>query len=233
MIAAIMQPYFFPYLGYFQLMEAVDVFVFYDDAQYITRGWVNRNRIRSGNASTWLTLPVVGASARLPINQRRYLLEPGVPRVKNQLHAAYRKSPRYAEVAPVIHDLLGFADPGVGVFNANILGTIGRRLGVECVFMQSSDIDVPAEVRGSDRIIAICRRIGASSYLNPIGGMDLYDGERFRANGLGLAFLKTNLPPAQLDNVPGFLSVLDPLMQEGFTKCAEQLRCYELVDEGT
>src|SRR5690606_14056484 len=135
MIATIMQPYFFPYLGYFQLMDAVDVFVFYDDVQYITRGWVNRNRIRVGGSSTWLTLPVVGASARLPINQRTYLRQPGVPRVRNQLHAAYRSSPRYADVAPVIHELLEFRDPGVAAFNANILSAIGRRLGAKCAFL--------------------------------------------------------------------------------------------------
>jgi len=232
MIATIMQPYFFPYLGYFQLMDAVDVFVFYDDVQYITRGWVNRNRIRVGGSSTWLTLPVVGASARLPINQRTYLRQPGVPRVRNQLHAAYRSSPRYADVAPVIHELLEFRDPGVAAFNANILSAIGRRLGAKCAFLTASDIDISSEIRGSDRIIAICRHIGASGYVNPIGGLHLYDSEQFRKNGIDLAFLETDLMPTHLADGRKFLSVIDPLMQEGFTKGADDLRRYRLVGGG-
>jgi hypothetical protein len=77
MIVAILQPYFFPYIGYFQLMQAVDVFVIYDDAQYMKGGWINRNRIRCSGKSTWLTLPVRRDSRELSINQREYLLADG------------------------------------------------------------------------------------------------------------------------------------------------------------
>lgn len=231
MIAAIMQPYFFPYIGYFQLMHAADIFVFFDDVQYINRGWVNRNRIRGNGEPAWLTLPVRNASRELSINRREYLL-PGddtLERVEQRLHAAYSRSPYWAEAMPLISDLLRFRNVNVAAFNAHLLTEIAQRLGIKCRFLLSSEIDQPMGLRSQARIIDLCRRVGADHYLNPVGGVELYDAASFDAAHLQLSFLRTTAMPVQLACDPRHLSIIDGLMHDGITGCGARLPEYELV----
>lgn len=230
MIVAIMQPYFFPYIGYFQLMRAVDTFVVFDDVQYIERGWVNRNRIRSSGTATWLTLPVHKASRQLPINQRHYQLADGsaVRRIEQRLQASYAKAPCRAEAVPVISAVLGCDDDNVAAFNANLLEVLADRLGIGCRFLVSSRIDKPKGLKGQAKVIDLCRRIGASHYINPIGGLPLYDAATFDAAGLRLSFLRTTATPATLADGPQHLSIIDGLMHTGFAGCRAQLGHYEL-----
>lgn len=225
-----MQPYFFPYIGYFQLMHAVDAFVFYDDAQYIKGGWINRNRIRNGGEISWLTMPVHHASIKLPINQRHYQLGDGtaVRRVEQRLQASYARAPCRSEAAPVISALLGYDDDNVATFNANLLEQLARRLGIGCRFLVSSRIDKPEGLKGRARIVDLCRRIGASRYINPIGGVPLYDAASFDAAGLQLSFLRTTAIPAPLADGPQHLSIIDGLMHSGLAGCQAQLGHYEL-----
>jgi hypothetical protein len=228
MIAAIMQPYFFPYIGYFQLMHAVDTFVIYDDAQYMKGGWINRNRIRNGGTTAWLTLPVHAARLELPINQREYVLEEGVARVRGQLRAAYRKAPCRAEAGEAVDEVLGFGDANVAAFNAHLLQALARRLGIACRFLPASRLGASAGLRGQARVIDLCRRVGADHYVNPIGGTALYDAASFDAAGLRLSFLRTTVPPEALADGPQHLSILDGLMREGFAACRARLGDYVL-----
>ena len=98
MIAAVMQPYLLPYIGYFQLIAAADVFVVYDDVQYMRGGWINRNRILLNGAPHWLTLPVAhSGEVRTQIRDTRYQLsQAALRKLSGQLDAAYRKAPRAA-----------------------------------------------------------------------------------------------------------------------------------------
>jgi hypothetical protein len=230
-IAAVMQPYFFPYLGYFQLMQAVDLFVFYDDAQYMKGGWVNRNRILVDGEPAWLTLPVRRASLSLPINQRHYLLDgEGIGQIKQRLRASYAKAPAYDEICPLICNLLDYADSNVPAFNANLLTTLARKLGITCAFEMSSAIDKGAGLRGEAKVIDLCQRVGASHYVNAIGGMGLYDVDHFDAIGLRLSFLRTAAPPLQLDAGPQHLSIVHLLMINGFDATLSLLDEYEVMD---
>lgn len=231
MIAAILQPYFFPYIGYFQLMSAVDTFVVFDDVQYIDRGWVNRNRIRENGAAAWWTLPVRKGSHLQPINHRHYLLEEA-PRLARRLEAAYAKHPHAPAVLPLVRQVLAFGDSNVATFNANLLETVARELGIGCRIRMSSAIEKPDELTGSEKVIDLCRRIGADAYINPIGGMDLYDPARFRAEGIGLSFLRTRSSPAMLADGPVHLSIIDGLMGAGFSAAAEMLPEYDLESAG-
>lgn len=225
MIAAIMQPYFFPYIGYFQLMHAVDIFVFFDDVQYIDRGWVNRNRIRCNDTAKWLTFPVHKARRELAINQREYMLSDGAAthRIEQRLQASYASAPCRSEVGPVISSLLRFNDSNVAMFNANLLETLAQQLGITCRFLVSSQIDKPANLKGQAKVIDLCRRIGASHYVNQVGGVELYDAASFDAAGLRLSFLRTTAKPAMLADGQQYLSIIDGLMHEGFAGCGSRL----------
>lgn len=231
MIAAIMQPYFFPYLGYFQLMHSVDVFVIYDDVQYSKNGWTNRNRIRRGESAAWLTLPVHKAPLASLISERRYVLEgDGVAGVKRLVDESYGAAAAYAEVMPALAALLDFDDANVAAFNANALTSLARRLGARCRFVLSSEIEKEPGLRSQERVIDICRRVGASDYVNSIGGTTLYDAAAFASAGVRLSFLRTTLAQERLGEGPSYLSVIDSLMMYGFENCRERMRQCELLD---
>lgn len=230
MIAAIMQPYFFPYIGYFQLMKAVDVFMFLDDVQYIDRGWVNRNRIRVNEAPAWLSFPVNKASQKLPINERHYLLGAEVARAEQRLRSSYVKAAAYSEAAPVIYGLLEFPDANVAKFNANLLTELAGKLGIDCEFVSSSTVGNPQGLRAEDRIIDLCLRIGATQYVNPIGGISLYQPQSFAESGLRLSFQRTVTEPTHLTGGPAHLSMIDILMHSGFKGSRAQMTQYELID---
>lgn len=231
MIAAVMQPYFFPYVGYFQLMQAVDVFVIYDDVQYINRGWVNRNRIRGSASSVWLTMPVQKASRDLAINQRYYAFSDGdaIRRIQQCLSANYARATFYSEAAPLISGYLGFGESNVSTFNSFLLMGLAKKFGITCRFLKSSEIDKPIGLRGQAKVIDLCHRIGATHYVNPIGGRELYDAASFDAAGLRLSFLRTNASPAKFAGEPQHLSIIDGLLREGVAGCQAQLPFYELL----
>jgi hypothetical protein len=230
MIAAIMQPYFFPYIGYFQLMKAVDVFVFYDDVQYMKGGWVNRNRIRVNDEPVWLTFPVERLGLASLINDRRYLIdETTIAKFSGVLEAAYAKAPGYQEVAPVVRSLLKFDNLNVAAFNANLLTALARTLDIRCRFLMASAVGKPANLKGKERVIDICRRLNATRYVNAIGGTDLYQPGDFERLGLQLSFLRTTAAPASFCGEPIHLSILDTLMCNGFAHTGEMMTQYELI----
>jgi hypothetical protein len=231
MIVAIMQPYFFPYIGYFQLMRAVDAFVFYDDVQFIKRGWINRNRILVGNQPSWLTLPMKHDGQTVNINRRNYLLGKDVESTKGKLQSAYASAPAFKQVYPFVRDLLDFDNPNVALFNANLLCRMAQCLGISCRFATSSEIAQPDGLRGEAKIIYLCKALGADHYINPIGGVELYDRERFAEAGLRLSFLRTTSPPTRFDGGEAHLSIIDTMMRVGPSRCREQLIQYELLDE--
>ncbi|MBV9584317.1 MAG: WbqC family protein [Alphaproteobacteria bacterium] len=233
MIVSIMQPYFFPYIGYFQLIAASDVFVFHDDVQYIKNGWINRNRILSAGVPRWLTRPVLSASYELKINQRRYELSArNVPRLLRQVEAAYSKTQRFVEIFPLCREILGFADANVAVFNANLIRRVAAALHIDTQFLFSSEIEKDDRLTGQDRVIEICRELGATRYVNPIGGAHLYDARRFADAGLQLSFLQpvtltsgrfvaAQAPP---------LSIVDTLMFNDDRAMQQLLRSFRLAD---
>ncbi|HET9034262.1 MAG TPA: WbqC family protein [Dokdonella sp.] len=225
-----MQPYFVPYIGYFQLMHAVDVFVLYDDAQYMKGGWINRNRIRNNQNVGWLTLPVRSSNFRAPINQREYQLSSGlaIRRVKKRLEESYLKAPYGIELLPFITGLLETNVTNVAAFNAQSLNTISKALGIGCKFLTASTIDLPANLKGQAKVISLCRAIGATQYVNSVGGIDLYNEDKFQEAGVQLSFLRTTAAPTLLGNAAHYLSIIDTLLWKGIAGTREQLSNYEL-----
>ena len=171
MNVSIMQPYLFPYIGYFQLMASADVFVVHDDVQYIRGGWINRNRLLSGGEPRWVTLPVAAGAHRLNINQRGYAPGAEGPRqFLRRLEAGYRAAPNFAEVFELVRALLLHEDRNVAAFNTHALRGVAESVGITTPLVVSSEMTKDDSLRGEARVIAICEALGAERYVNPIGG---------------------------------------------------------------
>jgi hypothetical protein len=232
MIVAIMQPYFFPYIGYFQLMKAVDCFVFYDDAQYIKGGWVNRNRILRDGCAAWWTFPIDRDDYRLPIHQRRYARSPDQVRsLVGKLSGAYRDAPHVASTLALAADYLDDDHAVVSTFNQAHLADIARRLDIRCEFLVSSQLEQDRALAGEARVIDLCRRLGATRYLNSMGGSGLYDAAAFASAGIELGFVQpatTDYPQLGQPHVP-FLSIIDVLMFNSVEQLRAMLDRYAIV----
>jgi hypothetical protein len=231
MIVGIMQPYFFPYIGYFQLIAHCDVFVFHDDVQYIKGGWINRNRIVKDRNACWITIPVLRAAHERPIKDRYYKSDPETRnRLLRRIAAAYRTAPCFGEIYPLLEEIMGFAYTNVATFNIHLIRRVSAHLKIGTPFVLSSKLAKSNNLAGEDRVIEICRCLGATHYVNPIGGRRLYHRDRFSRVGLELGFLE----PAVLGGADPAgstppLSIIDDLMHKGEEALACALKEYRVV----
>lgn len=212
---AIMQPYFFPYIGYFQLIAASDVFVLHDDVQFIKGGWVNRNRILFNGESRMITFPVRKDAYDLPINARSYVNDKQARKdIINLIKQAYAKAPCYSQVFPMLDELLMFEDRNVARFNENLIRHIANFIGLRCRIITSSGIDKDNCLTGAARVLDMCKRLETTEYTNPIGGAQLYQQESFQKCGITLRFLEAQNEPYEQrgDAWVPFLSIIDVLM---------------------
>lgn len=229
---AVMQPYIFPYIGYIQLMAAVDRFVFLDDVTYINKGWINRNRILVNGKEHLFTIPLTGASQNKFINSIQ-VLDDGKWKQKflRTIEMAYRKSPAFAEVYPVISDMILINKPVLSHYIADGFRLLNPHLGINTELLFSSEIDTDSPLKAQSRIISICKLNSADVYINPIGGTELYRNEDFEQAGVELNFIKTDAieyRQSGSDFVP-WLSVVDVLMYNGFAGVRAMLSRYTLV----
>lgn len=231
MIVAAMQPYFFPYIGYFQLMQAADTFVFLDDVQYIQRGWVNRNRVRAGDRWIWLTRAVEKAPRELAIVQRRYVDSgPGCASdLRRRVDALYRGATSHASSIALLTSLFDSPERNVAHFNRRHIEVLARELEITTPCIDASEVAPRDDLRGQERIIDLCRKLGASTYINPIGGVCLYDEPSFQQAGIQLLFLRTKEAHVQLQPEPTHLSIIDHLMHDGIDETARRMPHHELL----
>lgn len=236
MNVAVMQPYLFPYLGYFNLVHACDTFVFLDNVQHIARGFVNRNRILLNGEAHTFTAPLGAAPRDRWINERR--TGPDFPRFKEkflaQLRHAYKGAPCFDEVMTLVENVLG-SGGNLALMCRGAVRAVSHHLGLERRFLTASDLMDESEARvlkGPDKIIALARQAGGTRYLNAMGGMDLYATGDFADAGLELAFVKPALPPyiqrGSRSFVPG-LSVIDFIMNVPADEAGELLCAYEIL----
>jgi hypothetical protein len=230
----VVQPYFLPYIGYFALINAVDRFVYFDDVQYIRRGWVNRNRIKMGTGWQYITLPVGRASQSARINEVCVIDdEREIQRLKKAIQFSYERSPYYDTIVKMLFDLI---KPGENIAATDIALTnsICQYLGFSTEFYVSSEIAKDDSLRSGAKIIEICKILGGDHYVNPIGGLELYSREMFLESGLKLSFLKMNevsYSQGKGEFIPS-LSILDVLMWNSKEEVVRMLAQYEMI-EGT
>jgi hypothetical protein len=228
MKVAIMQPYFVPYIGYYQLIRFVDLFVVYDNIEYTKKGWFARNRILKNGEAELIGLTI----AKGPDNAHvvdRYLADTfhskDKIKLKNKIQEQYRKAPFFNETMPVINDILACDANNLFEFIFNSLKITTGHLGITTPMVRSSEIAIDHSLRSENKVLAICEALGAKQYVNPIGGVDLYSRERFQQKDIELSFLKANnIEYSQAgDPFIPFLSIIDVMMYNSLDKITDYL----------
>lgn len=212
---AIMQPYFLPYIGYFQLLAAVDKFVVLDDVNFINRGWVNRNRLLLNGVAHTFTVPLCGASQNKLICDIELVSELNWrDKLIRTIRQAYGQAPCYARVSALIGCLVNYPSVRLDEFLLNSIRQIVNCLSLEVEIVSTSRIYKNAKLKGQERILDICRQERADIYINPIGGESLYDRDSFLEQGIKIHFLRSrpvSYPQGKDEHIP-WLSILDVLM---------------------
>lgn len=214
MTLGIMQPYFLPYLGYWQLLARVDAFVVYDNIQYTKKGWINRNRFLRDGAPAWFTVPLRHASDYLDVREREVAPDFDRGKLLRTLAASYRRAPEFETVFPLVERVVQAPLANLFDYVHHSLTETAAFLGVATPIVVSSTVAADPTLAAERRVLALCEAMGADTYLNPIGGQTLYSGETFASEGVRLQFLRPRLgeyPQFGGPFVPG-LSILDVLM---------------------
>lgn len=186
-VVAVMQPYFAAYPGYYRLLAAADLFVLYDCVQFPRRGWVHRNRAPDTKGEpAWLTLPLQPAPFDARIDTLAFA-DDAQARVRERL-PAFPSLARLSPDAEGFLNLEGMAGPLVDYLEAQLAG-VAAALPRPVALLRSSRLGLPDDLRGEARILEICRRVGASDYVNAPGGRELYADAAFAEAGVRLHFL--------------------------------------------
>ena len=209
-----MQPYFLPYIGYFQLIAAADVFVVYDNIKYTKKGWINRNRMLSNGTVAVFTLPLKNDSDALDVVERELAADFNRTRLLNQFRGAYAHAPYFTQTFPLIERIVSYEDRNLFRHLHHAIVSVCEHLGLTTEIRVASGIAADHGLKGQDKVIALCEALGAERYINPIGGMALYPKAAFEARGIELKFIQSKpFEYRQFDHafVP-WLSIIDVMM---------------------
>lgn len=232
----IMQPYFMPYIGYWQLINSVDKFVLLDDVNYIKRGYINRNTIRLNGGIYRFTIPIYKASQNRLIKDTKLNFDvEAKEKLLMTLHNAYKKSKYYVEVMPVLEKIINNPSEELTTYIKYSIEQISAFLKIDTPIILSSKIQKNNDLTGQERIIEICKRMHATMYINPSGGRKLYSQELFESNNLQLRFLDCNIENVHYDklteNLNQPLSIIDVLMNNEVKKVQYFLREFTLNEK--
>lgn len=217
MVVAIMQPYFMPYIGYFQLINASDHFVYLDDVNFIKRGWINRNYLLKDGQRELFSIPLKKLSQNKYISQIEVHNDGWQVQLLKKIHHLYSKAPQYPQVVPLLDTIVNSKADTIADLAINSLEKTLEYLGLDKETSRSSGIALPQGLKGADRLVAICTELGADRYINAMGGMELYSPEDFSRHGIVLQFLSADLPvyPQFAASFEPGLSIIDVLMFNG------------------
>lgn len=243
MTLAIMQPYFLPYIGYLQLMYTTDRFIFYDDVAFINRGWINRNRMLVNGKEYLFTIPLKDASQNKMI---REIMLSDDPKWRGKLlktvEQSYRKAPYYETVMPMIEKIVNFpaekdADVSIADYIFHSFTELTAYLGITTALVPSSVVYENSHLKAQERILDICKQEGATQYINPIGGQELYDKDRFAEEGVQLHFIQSKrveynqrIGKTGPDAFVPWLSILDILMMSEVNEIRGMLNDFTLLE---
>lgn len=228
---AIMQPYAFPYIGYFQLINAVDKFIILDDVNFIMRGWINRNRILVNGKEHLFTIPVEKATQNKLILECELAEGKWGPGFLKTLEFNYKKAPYYEVCYSVINSIILQKERDLSEWLSSQIKVICTYLNIDTEIVESSRIYNNRHLKAQDKILDICKQEGAHYYFNPIGGTELYDTNVFSNNNIKLQFLKPQpekYKQFNLDFVP-FLSIIDVMMFNNVKDIHNLLNKFEII----
>lgn len=229
---AIMQPYFFPYIGYFQLIAAVDVFIVYDNIKYTKKGWINRNRMLQNGKDVTFSLPLKNDSDYLDVCERELAADFNRDKLLHQLKGTYQHAPYFAQTFPLIEQIVRYDENNLFQFLHHSIVRTCEHLGITTKISISSGIVIDHDLKNQDKVLALCVAVGASTYVNAIGGIKLYTKEDFSRQGIKLKFIRSK-PfeyPQFCNKFVPWLSIIDIMM---FNPVEEIKACistnYELI----
>lgn len=231
---SMMQPYLFPYLGYFQLIAHSNVFVLGDDLQYTKASWINRNRVLVNGEAKLMTVPLRKGGRVDAINQRwlcdDFPME--AQRILKMLKLAYARAPQQEPVLALIADILQQPERNLARFTAHSIRSLCAYLGIATPIRIGSELGLPAQMDKQERVITIAKLLQAERYINPIGGLSLYCPALFKSHGLSLRFLRMDdlsYPQFKQPFVPA-LSVIDVLMFNNQDDARALLERFTLIE---
>lgn len=203
---AIMQPYFLPYIGYWRLINSVDKFVIHDDVQYIKGGWINRNQIYIKGEKKYITLPIKKHQSTDNIN-KVYIDKSNklFQSLYNKVLQNYKDSPNYDKVMPLFKEIYQYDSDNLSDYVVHSIKSIMQYLSIDTELVLSSNLENDKSLKAQDKVIDICKLIGAKEYYNLPGGRDLYHKKTFEIEGIKLKFF-------DFDHISTeYISILDPI----------------------
>lgn len=211
---AIMQPYFMPYIGYFQLIAAVDTFIVYDNIKYTKKGWINRNRMLQNGKDVMFSLPLKSGSDSLEVCERELAADFNRDKLLNQIKSAYRQASYFEQTFPLVEQIVRYEEANLFRFLHHAIVKTCEHLGITTEIRISSGIAIDHDLKSQDKVLALCEAVGASTYVNTIGGVELYAKETFREQGIELKFIQSK--PFEYtqfgDSFVPWLSIIDVMM---------------------
>ena len=228
-----MQPYFMPYIGYFQLINSVDEFVIYDNIQYTKKGFINRNKILFNGTDRGFTLPIKKDSDYLDVTEREVS---GVwlkdsDKLINLIKQSYKKAPYFDSSIALVVECIKYDNLNLFDFIYNSVRVLCKHLDIDTQIVKSSDIAINHSLKSQDKVIAICKARKATTYINAIGGQKLYTKSEFKEQGIDLAFIKTN--PIQYkqfnEEFKPWLSIIDLIMFNSKEDLNKHINNYNLI----
>ena len=230
---AVMQPYFFPYIGYWHLINSVDEFIVYDDIQYTKKGWINRNRYLTNGRDEVMTIPLKKDSDFLDIRERFVSddFDRSSTKLLNKISASYRGAGNFEEAYTLFENCIKVDDRNLFDFILNSILQIKEYLGIETKISVSSKVCSSKHLVSAERVKYLCKKAEADCYINAIGGLELYDCSDFKKDGLDLKFIKSKLiqyEQAGNEFIP-WLSMLDVIMFNKKDSVIHMLNKYEII----
>jgi len=229
---AIMQPYFFPYIGYFQLISAVDLFIVYDNIKYTKKGWINRNRILQNGKEVVVSLPLKGGSDSLNVCERELAIDFNRAKLLNQFRSAYGRAPYFVSTFPLVEAVVCYDDSNLFRFLHHSILETCTHLNISTEIRISSSIPIDHGLKNEGKVVALCEALGAQTYVNAIGGRELYSAEAFAEKGIELKFIQSKpfeYSQFGADFVP-WLSIIDVMMFNPMDKVVTAIaRNFDLI----
>lgn len=227
----IMQPYFWPYLGYFQLISCVDKFVVYDDIEYTKKGWINRNRYLCNGRDKYFTIPLEKDSDYLDVRDRKVSIGFEREKVKNQIWTAYKKAPYFEKAYPLFCECIDYEERNLFIYIFFSIQKIMEYLDIDTELIISSSLRIDRNLKGQTKVLEICEKMNCSQYINAIGGQALYNKESFKERNIELRFIEMK-DIVYKQNISEFLpalSILDVIMFNSQDRVKQLLNHYTLI----
>ena len=230
-----MQPYIVPYIGYFQLIQSVDTFVFYDDVNFITKGFIHRNAILAHGQKMLFSVPLAGASQNLAINNinlHEHQYAGWWRKFEKTITQSYCATPYYDQVMPLVQAIFRSPPRLIAALAERSVRLIAEFLNLEVTFKKSSQINYNTEAKTENKILDLCDILQARTYINPVGGVALYNNSSFVEKNIKLQFLKSKSDayPQKSTSFEPSLSMIDVLMNNSKDETLKLLRQYKLIE---